>query len=80
MPSDSTQPDPNPPQPGEFWDRLTDPVMLLIQRIRVASSPQGGWVWVQTERVSGKLGKLRRVRLSHFGTGKPGHFYRAKVR
>lgn len=54
-------------KPGQFWDRITDPILLYVQRVRVYRKPQAGWVEVQTERASGKLGKVRRVRASLFG-------------
>lgn len=63
-------------KPGQFWDIVTDPIMLYVQRVRIHSAPQNGWVEVQTERASGKLGKIRRVRASKFGA--PGGFTLSK--
>lgn len=69
----------HPPREGELWDRLTDPIMLLVQRVRIAGPVVGNKVPVQTERVSGKLGPVRMVPLSRFAeTTDHGKFARVR--
>lgn len=68
------------PKPGEYWEVMTDRIQLYVQRVRIHAEPVDGWVNVQTERVSGKLGKVRRVRLSKFTNDSATGFYKVATR